>query len=112
MLDRSSSDFRKITPRKADDSNISGSHQNDASGDIGAGNCVWKVLQKKIIPKIEIYLVKEKVGRGRSLEKTLRSPIALALVNFFRRLPGPITIGRVPTSCPLCRPPFFRVRSL
>ena len=54
--------------------------------------------RKGSFTKIESYLVKEKVVRGGSLDETLRSPIALALVELFRRLPPPITIGRVPTS--------------
>ena len=41
------------------------------------------VLQKRLIPKIEGFLVKEKFGRGESLEKNIRSLIALALVKFF-----------------------------
>ena len=39
-----------------------------------------RIPQEKLIPKIESYLVKEKVGRGGSLDKTLVSPIELALV--------------------------------
>ena len=68
--------FSKITPSKADDSNINGSHQEDALYDRVAGSCLWWVLQIRLIPKIEIYPVKEKVGRVGFLEKTLRSPIA------------------------------------
>ena len=55
----------------------------DASDDIWAGNFVCRVPHKRLIPKIESYLVKEKVGRGGSLEKTIRSPIELALVKLF-----------------------------
>ena len=103
--------FEKTSPRKVHDSNISGSHQKDTSYNRRAGSCAWRVLQKRRLHNIEIYLVNEKVGRGGSLEKTLRSPIALASVNFFRRLLGPITIGRVPTSCPLCSPQLCRASS-
>ena len=65
---------------------------------------MWIVLQKRLIRNIESYLVKENVGRGGSLDKTIFSPIALVLVKLFQILPGSITIIRVPTSCPLCSP--------
>ena len=100
--------FSKTTPRKSDDSNISGSHQNYSSDDKGEENCVWIVLKKRLISNIECYLMKEKVGRGGYLEKTLRSPIVLTLVKLFRILTGQITILRVPTSCTLCIPTLFR----
>ena len=38
--------FSKNNPRKADDSNISGSHQKDASYDRGAGNCCGECSRK------------------------------------------------------------------
>ena len=57
---------------------------------------MWRVLQKRLITKIEIYPAKEKVERGGYSEKTLRSPIALALVKLFRRLPEEIFEAKLP----------------
>ena len=53
---------------------------------------MWRVLRERLITKIEIYLVKEKVGRGGSLEKTLRSTIALALVKFSKDCPDQLLL--------------------
>jgi len=60
------------------------------------GNAVWRALKKRFIPKIESLLIKEKVERSGSVIKTLRSPIALALVKLHQKLPRHIFEARLP----------------
>jgi len=61
------------------------------------GNSVWRALKNRLIPKIESYLIKEKVdNRTGSVTKTLRSPIALALVKLYKKLPRQIFEARLP----------------
>jgi len=48
---------------------------------------IWKQLNKKMIPTIESYLMKDTVDRKGKKNKTLRSQIALALVKLFQKLP-------------------------
>ena len=49
----------------------------------------WKNLEKGLIPKVETYLVKKKVVGGMTI-KSLRSPMVLALLSLFQKLPREI----------------------
>ena len=75
-------------------------NKNQEDGDDNTqkeGNSVWRALKNRLIPKIESYLVKEKVdSRSGSVTKTLRSPIALALVKLYQKLPRQIFEARLP----------------
>lgn len=71
--------------------------QKDEDDTQKEGNSVWRALKNRLIPKIESYLVKEKVdSRSGSVTKTLRSPIALALVKLYQKLPRQIFEARLP----------------
>lgn len=48
---------------------------------------IWKQLNKKIIPTVERYLMKETVDRHGVKNQSLRSPVALALTKLFMKLP-------------------------
>lgn len=63
---------------------------------IQEGNAVWRALKNRLIPKLESFLVKETRERNGSVTKTLRSPIALALVKLFQKLPRHIFEARLP----------------
>ncbi len=51
---------------------------------------IQRQLNSRIIPKIESYLVKEKVDHRGKKGKGLRAPIVLALVKLFKKMPSDI----------------------
>jgi U3 small nucleolar RNA-associated protein 20 len=51
---------------------------------------IWNQLNKKLIPTIESLLMKDTVERDGSKNKSLRSPIVLALTKLFLKLPAHI----------------------
>lgn len=57
---------------------------------------IWNALKNKLIPKIESLLVKERIERGKDIEKVLCAPIALALIKLFQKLPNHIFISKLP----------------
>lgn len=54
---------------------------------ISQGNGVWRSLNNRIIPKVESFLIKEKVDKHGSKNKSLRSSVLLALMKLFQKLP-------------------------
>ena len=48
---------------------------------------VWRSLNNRIIPKVESFLIKEKVDKHGSKVKRLRSSVVLALMKLFQKLP-------------------------
>lgn len=54
------------------------------------GHYIWKQLDKKLIPSVERYLMKETVDRDGTKNESLRSPVALALTKLFMKLPSHI----------------------
>lgn len=48
---------------------------------------VWRSLKNRIIPKVESFLIKEKVDKHGSKVKNLRSTVVLALMKLFQKLP-------------------------
>ena len=73
---------------------IDGNNEDDTQKE---GNSVWRALKNRLIPKIEGYLMKEKFdSRTGSIRKKLRSPIALALVKLYKKLPRQIFEARLP----------------
>jgi U3 small nucleolar RNA-associated protein 20 len=50
-------------------------------------NTVWRALERRIIPKVESLLLKEKTDRSGAMVKSLRPSVALALLKLFRKFP-------------------------
>lgn len=57
---------------------------------------VWRALEGRIIPKIERLLVKEKVERNGQKIMLLRSPVVLAQLKLFRKLPTELFEAKLP----------------
>lgn len=57
---------------------------------------IWNQLNSKLIPSIERFLVKEKSERNGTKVKSLRAPIALALVKLLRKLPDNVFRNKFP----------------
>ena len=55
--------------------------------DDSEGNAVWRSLERRIIPKIEGLLTKEKVDRKGKRVKILRPTVVLALLKLFQKFP-------------------------
>jgi len=58
--------------------------------DGGRKDFIWGQLNKKLIPTIESFLMKDIVERNGTKNKSLRSPIVLALTKMFLKLPEQI----------------------
>ena len=50
-------------------------------------NAVWRAMERRIIPKTESLLIKEKVDRRGTKVKSLRSSVVLALLKLFQKFP-------------------------
>ena len=48
---------------------------------------MWRTLSNRIIPKVESFLVKEKVDKHESKVKSIRSSVVLALMKLFQKFP-------------------------
>ena len=48
---------------------------------------MWRSLKNRIIPKVEEFLIKEKVDKHGTKNKSLRSSVALALMKLFQKFP-------------------------
>lgn len=48
---------------------------------------MWRTLSNRIIPKVESFLVKEKVDKHGSKVKSIRSSVVLALMKLFQKFP-------------------------
>ena len=71
--------------------------ENDLSDtEIGQDSAVWRALQKRIIPRIEGLLVKEKIDRNGTRVKQLRPTVVLALLKLFQKLPTRYFDARLP----------------
>jgi U3 small nucleolar RNA-associated protein 20 len=57
----------------------------DVVGD--GNNAVWRALERRIIPKTESLLMKEKADRRGGTVKSLRPSVVLALLKLFRKFP-------------------------
>ena len=73
----------------------------DEDGDLseaeqGQDSAVWRALQKRIIPRIEGLLIKEKVDRNGTRVKNLRPTVVLALLKLFQKLPTRYFDSRLP----------------
>lgn len=53
----------------------------------GAKNSVLRALEKRVIPKIEALMTKEKSNRDGTKTKTLRATVVLALFKLFKKFP-------------------------
>ena len=62
----------------------------------GQGNGVWRSLKNRIIPKVESFLIKEKVDKTGATVKSLRSSVTLALMKLFQKLPLQIFEEKLP----------------
>jgi U3 small nucleolar RNA-associated protein 20 len=69
--------------------------EGDAA-DNGGSNSVWRALEKRLVPKVESLLVKEKADRGGSKVKILRPAVIMALLKLFKKLPEHIFVSRLP----------------
>lgn len=70
--------------------------EEDTTTDNAGGNSIWRALEKRLIPKVESLLVKEKSDRGGSKVKILRPPVIMALLKLFKKLPQHIFVSRLP----------------
>ena len=68
------------------------SEQRQAS----SSSAVWRALENRIIPKIEGLLTKEKVERNGQKVKMLRSPVVLAQLKLFCKLPTKLFEAKLP----------------
>ncbi|CAJ1908376.1 unnamed protein product [Cylindrotheca closterium] len=57
---------------------------------------VWRSLERRMIPKIEGLLMKEKVDRSGTRTKTIRPPITLALLKLFQKFPASFFEAKLP----------------
>ncbi len=57
---------------------------------------IWKQLNRKLIPSIESYLMKDTVDRNGTKNECLRPQIALALVKLFNKLPNQVFEQKFP----------------
>jgi U3 small nucleolar RNA-associated protein 20 len=57
---------------------------------------VWRSLSNRIIPKVESFLMKEKVDKHGSKNKSLRSSVVLALMKLYQKLPTSIFESKLP----------------
>ncbi len=48
---------------------------------------VWRTLRNRIIPKVESFMVKEKVDKHGSKSKSIRPSVVLALMKLLQKLP-------------------------
>ncbi|KAL7543114.1 hypothetical protein ACHAXR_013072, partial [Thalassiosira sp. AJA248-18] len=60
------------------------------------GNGVWRTMKNRIIPKVESFLIKEKVDKHGAKVKSLRSSVVLALMKLFQKLPLDTFESRLP----------------
>jgi len=74
--------FDVDTGNSSDDSGTAATDEESTKG-----NGVWRSLNNRIIPKVETFLVKEKIDKHGSKSKCLRSSVALALMKLFQKLP-------------------------
>jgi hypothetical protein len=83
------------------DVNISSANGDTNEADKGRegdseGNGVWRSLERRIIPKIEGLLTKEKVDRKGKRVKTLRPTVVLALLKLFQKFPERFFHSKLP----------------
>ena len=62
---------------------------------LSSNNAVWRALERRIIPKMESLLIKEKVDRSGTKIKNLRPTVVLALMKLFRKFPLPFFEARL-----------------
>ena len=60
---------------------------SSTTNDQAKGSGTWRSLKNRIIPKVESFLVKEKVDKHGHKNKCLRASVALALMKLFQKLP-------------------------
>jgi U3 small nucleolar RNA-associated protein 20 len=70
--------FDVTTANEEDERN----HEDDAGR-----SSVWRALEKRIIPKLEELLTKEKVDKSGNKVKMIRPTVALAMLKLFKRFP-------------------------
>jgi hypothetical protein len=63
---------------------------NDLDSEARQNANVWRGLNRRIIPRAEGLLTKEGVDKKGSRTKTLRSPVALALMKLYQKLPAEV----------------------
>jgi U3 small nucleolar RNA-associated protein 20 len=57
---------------------------------------VWRALERRVIPKIEGLLTKEKIERNGTKTKMIRPPVVLALVKLFQKFPESFFESKLP----------------
>ncbi|KAL3817639.1 hypothetical protein ACHAXA_011727 [Cyclostephanos tholiformis] len=70
--------------------------EEDRASQLTQGNGVWRSLSNRIIPKVESFLMKEKVDKHGSKNKSLRSSVVLALMKLYQKLPTSIFESKLP----------------
>jgi U3 small nucleolar RNA-associated protein 20 len=65
-------------------------------GDGYTKSSVWRALERRIVPKIEGLLLKEKVNRNGSKTKLIRPTIVLALLKLFQKFPQKFFESKLP----------------
>jgi U3 small nucleolar RNA-associated protein 20 len=60
------------------------------------GNSILRALEKRIIPRVEELLTKEKKDRSGTRFKVLRPSVALALLKLFKKLPHGTMVTKLP----------------
>ena len=59
-------------------------------------NAVWRALERRMIPKLEALLTKEKVDKSGSKTKLIRPPVVLALTKLFQKFPEAFFESKLP----------------
>ena len=69
---------------------------SDQDEDVDTKTAVWRALERRIIPKIEGLLTKEKVDRSGRRTKIIRPTIVLALLKLFQKFPQSFFESKLP----------------
>lgn len=66
------------------------------AGDGSRKSSVWRALERRIIPKVEALLTKEKTDRRGNRIKLIRPPIVLTLLKLFQKFPTEFFESKLP----------------
>ena len=67
-----------------------------AGTDVHQTSAVWRALERRIIPKLEALLTKDKVDKSGSKSKLIRPPVVLALTKLFQKFPEEFFESKLP----------------
>jgi U3 small nucleolar RNA-associated protein 20 len=86
----------EVTELNSKDSNEVGEEDDGSDDELQQGSAVWRALHRRIIPRTEGLLLKEKTDKRGTRTKNLRPTIALAMLKLFQKLPTKFFEARLP----------------